>query len=545
MGIARARGLLPRGMRAFCVASKAGASLRRMVPVSRWASRAASPCWSAPSRARSAAHRRWARVGARAAASSDEPWTPPAFEPVTSAYLHLPFCRRRCYYCDFAVSVVGDNVEGDAVRRGMERYVDQLCREIERTPLAPSSRRAAASAGAPPPLRTVFFGGGTPSLVPPDLLARVLAALDHRFGVHPDAEISMEMDPGTFDGDKLDAYVALGVNRVSLGVQSFDADVLASAGRAHTVEESRAAIAAVRACPGVRRWSLDLISGLPGLTPKLWRESLRETVAARPDHVSVYDLQVEEGTPFARWYTPGEGPLPREEDAAEMFRDASSALRAAGYEHYEVSSYAKPGGRCAHNQVYWNGGEKGWYGFGMAATSRVGDGKGRVARPRKMREWEALVDAMPEPVDEREGNADSETGPVDSESADASAFDSDPASASRAELRAEALLDRLMLGLRTRDGVDLEAIAREFGRAVPGEILDVLAEQPAGLAAAYRVGEAGGEETTVALGEGEARVDAGGEGGGWRVRLTDPEGLMVSTEVISNLVARVPSLEAL
>ena len=478
-----------------------------------------------------------------AAASSGEPWNPPAFEPVTSAYLHLPFCRRRCYYCDFAVSVVGDNVEGDAVRRGMERYVDQLCREIERTPLAPSSRRAAAVAGAPPPLRTVFFGGGTPSLVPPDLLARVLAALDHRFGVHPDAEISMEMDPGTFDGDALDAYVALGVNRVSLGVQSFDADVLASAGRAHTVEESRAAIAAVRACPGVRRWSLDLISGLPGLTPKLWRESLRETVAARPDHVSVYDLQVEEGTPFARWYTPGEGPLPREEDAAEMFRDASRALRDAGYEHYEVSSYATPGGRCAHNQVYWNGGEKGWYGFGMAATSRVGDGNGRVARPRKMREWEALVDAMPEPADEtaREDDAESETGPgpVDSASADAHA------SASRAELRAEALLERVMLGLRTRDGVNLETIAREFGRGVPGEILDVLAEQPAGLAAAYRIEDAGGEETTVALGEGEARVDASEEGEGWRVRLTDPEGLMMSTEVISNLVSRVPSLDAL
>ena len=240
----------------------------------------------------------------------------------------------------------------------------------------------------------------------------------------------------------------------------------------------------------------------------------------------MYDLQVEEGTPFARWYTPGEGPLPREEDAAEMFRDASRALRDAGYEHYEVSSYAKPGGRCAHNQVYWNGGEKGWYGFGMAATSRVGDGKGRVARPRKMREWEALVDAMPEPVDETAREDDPlGDGSGSRRLAFDSAFDSDYACASRAELRAEALLERVMLGLRTRDGVDLETIAREFGRGVPGEILDVLAEQPAGLAAAYRIEEAGGEETTVALGEGEARVDAGeGEEGEGLASATDGSG---------------------
>ena len=265
----------------------------------------------------------------------------------------------------------------------MEQYVDVLCREIAATPLAPSSRSRRAAKpptgaeeserrrrpggadsaadsdsdpaasprlASPHPLRTVFFGGGTPSLVPPDLLRRVLSALDARFGIHPDAEISAEMDPGTFDRAKLDAFVAAGVTRVSLGAQSFDPEVLKLAGRAHTVAETRRAIewlgdvrsrvrtdaAGERKQPGDGtnatssengalgtrpaddrfRWSLDLISGLPGLTRDAWLASLREAIRHEPDHVSVYDLQVEEGTPFARWYSPGAHPLPSDSDAA-------------------------------------------------------------------------------------------------------------------------------------------------------------------------------------------------------------------------------------
>ena len=255
--------------------------------------------------------------------------------------------------------------------------------------------------------------------------------------------------------------------------------------------------------------------GLPGLT-----RNSGESPSARP---SPRDPTASPCTTSrwrrerrSRWYTPGEGPLPREEDAAEMFRDGVARVARRRYEHYEVSSYAKPGGRCAHNQVYWNGGEKGWYGFGMAATSRVGDGKGRVARPRKMREWEALVDAMPEPVDEtaREDDAESETGPgpVDSESADAHA------SASRAELRAEALLERADArashARRRRPRDDREGVRPGRPRRDP--------RRPGGtargeLAAAYRIEEAGGDDGGSGGGR-EARVDAGEEGEGWRVR---------------------------
>ena len=499
-----------------------------------------------------------------AAASADDTsppsaWRPAPLEPVTSAYVHLPFCRRRCYYCDFAISVVGDAVESDAVRQGMEAYVERVCREIRHTPFAPST---AAAAGNAWPLRTVFFGGGTPSLVPPDLLRRIVDALRARFGLAPDAEVSMEMDPGTFDRAKLDGYLRSGVTRVSLGVQSFDADVLKLAGRAHTVQESRAACAAVaealrdaqaredEAHPGAaspspsstsRRafsWSLDLISGLPGLTRDAWRASLAEAVAFSPDHVSVYDLQIEEGTPFGKWYEPGVGPMPREEDGAAMFRDASRALRAAGFEHYEVSSYARAGKRCRHNQVYWNSGRQGWYAFGMAATSHVDAASERVARPRKMRDWESWVDAMP-PL--REGARRGEDG-GSAGSAVRGAGGAPRAPA--AELRAEALMERLMLGLRTRDGVDLDALAVDFGRGVPGEILAVLAEQPAGLAVvATRDGERDAAEARDPT-ETETRRAAAARGGAV-VRLTDPEGLMVSTEVISTLVARLPSLEKL
>ena len=497
-----------------------------------------------------------------AAASADDTssasaWRPAPLEPVTSAYVHLPFCRRRCYYCDFAISVVGDGVESDAVRRGMEAYVDRVCREIRDTPLAPST---AAAAGNDWPLRTVFFGGGTPSLVPPDLLRRIVDALRARFGLAPDAEVSMEMDPGTFDRAKLDGYLRSGVTRVSLGVQSFDADVLKLAGRAHTVQESRAACAAVaealrdaqaredEAHPGAaspspsstsRRafsWSLDLISGLPGLTRDAWRASLAEAVAFSPDHVSVYDLQIEEGTPFGKWYEPGVGPMPREEDSAAMFRDASRALNAAGFEHYEVSSYARAGARCRHNQVYWNSGRQGWYAFGMAATSHVDAAAERVARPRKMRDWESWVDAMP-PL-----GATLKTDATWKTDADVSLKTGDVAAA-----RASALMERLMLGLRTRDGLDLDALAAEFGRDVPGEILAVLAEQPEGLAVvSTRDVERDAADETFSLKNQDDGVDDGvSRLAGAVVRLTDPEGLMVSTEVISTLIARMPSLEAL
>ena len=234
----------------------------------------------------------------------------------------------------------------------------------------------------------------------------MIEALRERFGIDPDAEISMEMDPGTFDAEKLTQYVDLGVDRESwLAIVRCQRTEVGR--RGHTLEESREAIAAVRANRGVERWSLDLISGMPGLTKEAWSDSLKEAIDVAPHHISVYDLQVEEGTLFGSWYNAsriGENgtnktmvsnlnsrmarpELPSEDESAEMFHMASETLRGAGYEHYEVSSYAKVGSRCAHNQVYWTG-RQGWYGFGMSATSFTAHGK-QFARPRKMRDYEA------------------------------------------------------------------------------------------------------------------------------------------------------------
>lgn len=206
----------------------------------------------------------------------------------TSAYIHLPFCRKRCHYCDFPIVALGlSSAQTDDDPR-IINYIQLLCREINATKVKCNTN---------PPLQTVFFGGGTPSLVPPKLVLSVLDTLRVKFGLSSDAEISMEMDPGTFDATKLKELMELGVNRVSLGVQAFQDELLKSCGRAHGVEEVYQAIDIVKSC-GVENWSMDIISSLPHQTPQMWDESLKLTVESQPNHVSVYDLQVEQGTKF-------------------------------------------------------------------------------------------------------------------------------------------------------------------------------------------------------------------------------------------------------
>lgn len=277
----------------------------------------------------------------------------------------------------------------------------------------------------------MFFGGGTPSLVPPKLVSLVLETLSSKFGVSLKAEISMEMDPGTFDGGKLKELMELGVNRVSVGVQAFQDDLLKACGRAHGVKQVHEAIDILKGC-GVENWSMDLISSLPHQTPQMWEESLRLTIQAKPAHVSVYDLQVEQDTKFGVLYTPGEFPLPSEDLSAEFYRMASRMLTNAGYKHYEISSYCKSGYMCKHNCTYWK--NHPFYGFGLGSASYV-NGK-RFSRPRKLKDFMNYVQNL------EDGLMNSGDGSVEAK---------------------DLAMDVVMLSLRTARGLDLKSFGEAFG----------------------------------------------------------------------------------
>ena len=384
--------------------------------------------------------------------------------PPFAAYIHIPFCRRRCFYCDFPISVLGDTRRGED-SGSVADYVTLLVQEIRATPVQEGE------------LQTVFLGGGTPSLLSVDQVGHILQVLREQFGLHPGAEISMEMDPGTFDREHLQGYVAHGGNRVSLGVQSFQDEALADCGRFHRGVDVDRAVADLRAV-GVDNWSLDLISGLPHQTMADWAENLARAIALRPAHLSVYDLTVEPQTPFGRTYQPGVAPLPSDETTLSMLRQAQQVLTAAGYDHYEISNYARPGYPCRHNRVYWQ--NQSHYGFGMGATSYTH--QQRFSRPRTRREYAQWVEAYVH----NNGQLDCPPTPF-----------------------AEQVLDGLMTGLRLKEGVSL----------VPVQTLGLLDRTLTALQPHLDRGLAILTETPT----------------GPRLRLTDPDGFFLSNAVIVTL----------
>nr|GMD31983.1 oxygen-independent coproporphyrinogen-III oxidase-like protein sll1917 [Ipomoea batatas] len=353
--------------------------------------------------------------------------------PPTSAYVHLPFCRKRCHYCDFPILALGASSPRPDDDPRIVDYVELICREIRATQVNSNTNS---------PLETVFFGGGTPSLVPPRLVSLVLDALNSKFGLCIGAEISMEMDPGTFDAVKLKEMMKLGVNRVSLGVQAFQEELLKACGRAHGLKEVHEAIEIVGLC-GVENWSMDLISSLPHQTPQMWEESLRRTIEVQPTHVSVYDLQVEQGTKFGILYTPGEFPLPSENQSAEFYRMASKMLSEAGFDHYEISSYCKTGYQCKHNFTYWE--NKPFYAFGLGAASFLNGS--RFSRPRKLKDYTGYVQSLEDGTVNCFGNNN-----VDAQ---------------------DIAMDVVMLSLRTARGLDLKSFGEAFGSSTVLSLCDV------------------------------------------------------------------------
>jgi oxygen-independent coproporphyrinogen-3 oxidase len=301
----------------------------------------------------------------------------------------------------------------------MDRFLGALLAEIDLAAAAPW--RAGTT------LTSLFFGGGTPSLAAPDQLGAVLDRLRTRFAVEAGAEVTVECNPDDITIERLEGYRAAGVGRISLGVQSLDDRVLETLDRRHSVAQARQAFDAARAA-GFDNVSVDLIYGLPGLDPGTWERTVRETLAWRPDHLSAYGLTLDEGS---LWHAAGVSGLPPEDAVTAQYWQLARRAAEAGFEHYEISNYARPGRRSAHNQVYWRAEE--YLGFGPGACGYLGDV--RYGNTKPVERYCALVEAGALPVATHETLTPRQR-----------------------------LGERLILGLRTRDGVPTAWLAERAGR---------------------------------------------------------------------------------
>ena len=264
-------------------------------------------------------------------------------------YIHIPFCKKKCNYCDFCSY---SDLDSDT----RKRYLKALIREIE------SYRREERVKAD-----TVFFGGGTPSLLLPEEFGAICDALEESFEISEDTEFTIEANPKTLSKEKLSSYIARGVNRVSIGLQTIHENERKILGRIHNLDDFKAAYSMVQDS-GISNVGIDLMYGIPCQTIDSFRATLESAVSFSPTHISAYGLILEEGTPL--WNMRDELTFPTEDEECEMYELACSRLRLAGYEHYEISNYAKPGYRSRHNLKYWE--NKSFIGVGVAAYSSYG-----------------------------------------------------------------------------------------------------------------------------------------------------------------------------
>jgi oxygen-independent coproporphyrinogen-3 oxidase len=303
-------------------------------------------------------------------------------------YIHVPFCARRCSYCDFAIAVRRDTPSDDFARAVLQEW---------------SLRRDAPAATGASELETVYFGGGTPSRLAPAALGRILAGLEAVYPVAPGAEITLEANPDDVTPARAAAWRALGINRVSLGVQSFSPVVLDWMHRTHTADQALGAVDILRAA-GFGNLSLDLIYGVPAGLGRDWDADLGQALGLAPEHLSLYALTVEAGTPLGKWTARREA-LPLADDlvAGEYLR-AHDRLEAAGFHHYEVSNAARPGHRAVHNSGYWEG--QPFLGLGPSAAS--GAGRWRAWNVREWEAWRRRLDSGQAVVDGEEWLTDTQ-----------------------------------------------------------------------------------------------------------------------------------------
>jgi putative oxygen-independent coproporphyrinogen III oxidase len=333
-------------------------------------------------------------------------------------YIQVPFCQTKCTYCNFHTGVVA--------RDRYEPYAAAVCREIA---------DSAASAG--PIVDTVYFGGGTPSLLEPAALARILDTLrsTHRTEL---IEVTLEADPETVTPEKARAWLDAGFNRISLGAQSFEDRELGAAGRMHRREDIFRAVDLLRAA-GFRNIGMDLIAGLPHQTRESWDASVRDLLRIYPEHVSIYMLELDEGSRLGRESLAGgarysAGAIPSEDAMADFYESGRERLGAAGYDHYEISNWGLPGRRSLHNLKYWR--REPYLGFGAGAHSFAG--ATRWANVHDPVRYVMLI--------ERGGSVREQIEPV---------------------LPFQALDEEFFLGLRRLEGIDLAQIEREFAASLP------------------------------------------------------------------------------
>ena len=351
-----------------------------------------------------------------------------------SLYIHFPFCLKKCLYCDFnslAGSTITPSQYAAAVIREMELRAERL--------------------DGPLSSETLYFGGGTPSLMEPKEVTSIVEAARNFFSLAGDAEITIEANPGTLSPEKLAGFRNAGINRLSLGVQSFNDENLGSLGRIHTARQALDAFAAAREA-GFANIGIDLIHSLPGQDLAAWQEDLSLAVQLRPEHISAYALSVEEGTPFQTMKEEGKLLLPDEDEELAMFRHTSSYLKDHGYDHYEISNFSLPGFRSRHNQVYWH--RSSYLGFGAGAHSFLRTTKYGIR-------WHNV----PSPEDHMESIIQSRI----------------PEEDLAVLTKREAMAEFMFLGLRMLEGVAVEQFHHQFGlsfqEAYPEELLKLLSER--------------------------------------------------------------------
>jgi|AP95_1055475.scaffolds.fasta_scaffold09354_2 oxygen-independent coproporphyrinogen-3 oxidase len=356
---------------------------------------------------------------------------PPLYNSGIGLYLHVPFCETKCPYCDFnTYAGIEDQIPG---------YVDAVENEL----------RDWGNLLSHPPVRTIFLGGGTPSYLPPDDIKSILTTIGQSYGIDERAEITMECNPGDVTPERAASWIDSGVNRISMGAQSFDDGLLKLLGRRHSAAEARTAFKTLRGA-GFSNQSLDLMYGLPHQTLVQWTDSLDSTLELEPDHISLYGLQIEDGTPLQVDVAKGRYPVPDDDLAADMYEAAQSKLGENGFAQYEISNWSKAGMESQHNLIYWR--NEPYLGVGPGAHSWLAGS--RFANLKSPRRYVAILGKGASDAGERDpGEPDPVTamrmpaGPVEQVDVTTPAID---------------VAETMMMGMRLNEGVSMARFKTRF-----------------------------------------------------------------------------------